>query len=512
MLFNSYIFIFIFLPIVLFGFYAIGARSHHRAAIAWLVAASLFFYGWWNPAYLSIILISMLFNYAVGAVLSGKDKSKLLLALSISINLLVLAYYKYFNFFIENINNLGSTDFNFEKIVLPLAISFFTFQQVAYLIDAYRGETREYNFLSYCLFVTFFPQLIAGPIVHHREMLPQFAKETLYKINYRHLVIGLSIFTLGFFKKSVLADGTSEYVNLSFNLAETSTAITFFAAWAGSLCYAFQLYFDFSGYSDMAIGLARMFGIVLPMNFNSPYKSQNITLFWRRWHMTLSRFLRDYLYIPLGGNRKGKTRQLINLMLTMVLGGFWHGAGWNFALWGFLHGAFLIMHNSWMKLSQIFGVKMPRFIAWWLTFSAVLFAWVPFRATSLDGAFNLWRGMLGINGWFLPQWMGNYAGYFEQWAMEHHIVFVGIFHQVGSVKLMDVLWFVMLFIIAFYLPNTQQFMQRYHPVFESSQHYKIPALKLYWRPSLAWSMMIAFLFVYATLSLTRISEFLYFQF
>jgi len=512
MLFNSYEFIFVFLPIVLIGFYSIGSKSHHRIAISWLVAASLFFYGWWNPAYLSIIVISMLFNYAMGTALSGEGKSKLLLTAGIVINLGALAYYKYFNFFTDNLNALASTNFNIEKIFLPLAISFFTFQQIAYLIDTYRGETREYNFLSYCLFVTFFPQLIAGPIVHHREMLPQFAKNTLYKLSYRHLFIGLSIFTLGFFKKAVLADGTSEYVNLTFMVAESNTAITFFAAWAGSLCYAFQLYFDFSGYSDMAIGLARMFGIVLPMNFNSPYKSLNISLFWRRWHMTLSRFLRDYLYIPLGGNRKGKTRQLINLMLTMVLGGFWHGAGWNFALWGFLHGAFLVIHNTWTQLTQSLGIKLPRLIAWWLTFSAVLFAWVPFRAISLDGTFNLWRGMLGINGFFLPQWMGKYTGQFGQWFTEHHIAFAGIFHQVGSVKLMDILWFVMLFVIAFYMPNTQQFMQRYRPVFEAAKHYKIPTLKLYWRPSVAWSMMIAFLFVYATLSLTRISEFLYFQF
>lgn len=512
MLFNSYEFIFIFLPIVLFGFYAIGGKSHHRTAIAWLVGASLFFYGWWNPAYLSIMLISMLFNYAIGTVLSGKDKSKLLLISSIAINLGALAYYKYFNFFIDNLNSLASTNFNVEKILLPLAISFFTFQQIAYLVDTYRGETREYNFLSYCLFVTFFPQLIAGPIVHHREMLPQFAKDSLYKLNYRHLIIGLTIFTLGFFKKSVLADGTSDYVSSTFTLAETSAHITFFAAWAGSFCYALQLYFDFSGYSDMAIGLARMFGIVLPMNFNSPYKSLSITVFWQRWHMTLSRFLRDYLYIPLGGNRKGKIRQLINLMLTMVLGGLWHGAGWNFALWGGLHGAFLVLHNTWIKIAQRLHIKLNSLFAWCLTFSAVLFAWVPFRAETLDGTFNLWKGMLGVNGFFLPKWMAKYTNNSDSWFSEHNIAFVGIFHQLGPVKFIDILWFIVLAFIIFYMPNSQQFMHRYRPVFEHSKTYLLGISRLSWRPTLTWSFMISFLFVYATLSLTRISEFLYFQF
>ncbi|NOQ15632.1 MAG: MBOAT family protein [Methyloprofundus sp.] len=512
MLFNSYPFIFVFLPIVLFGFYAIGAKSHHRIAISWLVGASLFFYGWWNPAYLSIIVISMLFNYAVGTALSGSDKSKGILIAGITINLLALAYYKYFNFFVDNLNSLSGTHFNVEKIFLPLAISFFTFQQIAYLVDTYRGETREYNFLSYCLFVTFFPQLIAGPIVHHREMLPQFAKNSLYKLSYRHLFIGLTIFTLGFFKKAVLADGTSQYVAMTFNLAESGAPVTFIAAWAGSLSYAFQLYFDFSGYSDMAIGIARMFGIVLPMNFNSPYKATSIAEFWRRWHMTLSRFLRDYLYIPLGGNRKGKTRQLINLMLTMILGGLWHGAGWNFALWGFVHGLLLVIHSTWRQLANYWHIKLNSFFALCLTFFAVLFAWVPFRATSLEGALNLWSGMLGLNGFNLPKWMAAYVDYFSPWLAEYHISFLGPFYQLGPVKLFDMLWFITLFIIAFALPNTQQFMQRYHPIFAKAQYYKVSKLKLVWRPTLAWSCMISFLFVYATLSLTRISEFLYFQF
>jgi alginate O-acetyltransferase complex protein AlgI len=333
MLFNSYTFIFIFLPITLLVFFSIGGKGHHRIAIAWLVAASLFFYGWWNPAYLSLILGSILFNYAVGVALSNLQAQssashltkKIILSFGILVNLFLLAYFKYANFFVDNLNSLSGSNFHLQTIILPLAISFFTFQQITYLVDAYKGETREYNFLHYCLFVTFFPQLIAGPIVHHREMLPQFVKNTIYKFNHQHLAIGLTIFFIGLFKKVVLADGVAVYATPVFEAAEQGVMLTFFEAWAGALAYTFQLYFDFSGYSDMAIGIARMFGIRLPLNFNSPYKSVNIIEFWRRWHITLSRFLRDYLYIPLGGNRKGKFRRYINLMITMLLGGLWHG-------------------------------------------------------------------------------------------------------------------------------------------------------------------------------------------
>jgi D-alanyl-lipoteichoic acid acyltransferase DltB (MBOAT superfamily) len=278
----------------------IGARGHHRVAISWLVAASLFFYGWWNPAYLGLILGSMLFNYAVGVTLLNNNSAlkKGTLVFGISINLALLAYFKYANFFVDNINLALDTTYHLEHIFLPLAISFFTFQQVAYLVDAYKGETREHNFLHYCLFVTFFPQLIAGPIVHHKEMLPQFAKANTYILNHKNLAIGLTIFILGLFKKVVFADSIAGYATPVFDAAEVGVILTVAEAWMGALAYTMQLYFDFSGYSDMAIGLGYMFGIKLPLNFNSPYQSLNIIDFWRRWHMTLSRFLRDYLYIP----------------------------------------------------------------------------------------------------------------------------------------------------------------------------------------------------------------------
>jgi len=353
MLFNSFEFIFFFLPITLTIFFWIGKRNHHQVAISWLVLCSLFFYGWWSPAYLALILFSMLFNYAFGVMLGNgesRKNKKALLILGVGINLGLLGYYKYANFFIDQLNWLLDSNFHLEKIFLPLAISFFTFQQIAYLVDAYRQETKEYNFLHYCLFVTFFPQLIAGPIVHHKEMLPQFSKNIVYKFNYEHMAMGITIFIIGLFKKVILADSVSIYATPVFNAAEIGATVTFFSAWGGALAYTLQLYFDFSGYSDMAIGIAYMFGIKLPINFNSPYKATSIIDFWRRWHITLSRFLRDYLYFALGGNRKGSIRRYINLFLTMLLGGIWHGAGWTFVIWGMLHGTYLIINHAWRKI------------------------------------------------------------------------------------------------------------------------------------------------------------------
>ena len=306
MLFNSYQFIFLFLPIVLAGFFLLS-RKNSEYPIIWLVVASLFFYGWWNPVYLLLIVASMLINYSLGRVLSetgqySPKRRKWTLIIGITLNLSTLGYYKYAGFFVENINKLTDTDFNLEEIILPLAISFFTFQQIAYLVDAYRGITKEYRFIHYALFVTFFPQLIAGPIVHHKEMLPQFLRVTSLKRNIENFSVGITIFAIGLFKKSVLADSVAQYASPVFDAAATGETVSFFVAWGGALAYTMQLYFDFSGYSDMAIGGDRMFGIKLPLHFHSPYKSTTIVDFWLRSHMTLSRFLLDYLYLRLGGS------------------------------------------------------------------------------------------------------------------------------------------------------------------------------------------------------------------
>lgn len=495
MLFNSYFFIFVFLPVSLLGFYWMGSRNHHRIAISWLVGVSLFFYAWWNPAYLGLILGSMLFNYALGVVLGRGQgvKNKRVLFFGVAVNLALIGYFKYANFFIDSFNSALGLGYSVEEIILPLAISFFTFQQIAYLVDAHKGEAREYNFLNYCLFVTFFPQLIAGPIVHHRDVLPQFAKNTLYKLNYSHLAIGVSIFAIGLFKKVVLADSLAPIATPIFTSVEQGVELSFVESWVGALAYTFQIYFDFSGYSDMAIGLARMFGVVLPQNFNSPYKSESIIEFWRRWHITLSTFLRDYLYIPLGGNKKGKSRRHFNLLVTMLLGGLWHGAGWTFIVWGGLHGLYLILNHSWLSICRAMewdvGKKsfLGRIFARVITFVAIVVAWVFFRADSLAGANSMLLAMAGANGAPLSEVVA--------WA--------------GALTVIAVA-----FLVSFLLPNVQQVMYGHKSVLEVDSVVRgAPLVRwLEWRLSLCCSLVIAAMLLVSIVLLQGESEFLYFRF
>jgi len=401
MLFNSYEFIFFFLPFTFFVYFFLTRKKTAVTANAFLVFASLFFYSWWNIAYLPIIAGSMLFNYAMGRALTSmsmnsgglKRKKQLknaLLTFGIITNLALLGYYKYADFFISNTNYIFDTNLPLLHLVLPLAISFFTFQQCAYLVDSYRGETHEHHFLNYAVFVSFFPQLIAGPIVHHREMMPQFASFDNKAINYKHIALGLFIFSIGLFKKVVLADSFAAWANIGFDKMDTLSMVQ---AWATSLAYSFQIYFDFSGYTDMAIGAALLFNIKLPFNFNSPYKALNIQDFWRRWHMTLSRFLRDYVYIPLGGNRLGSMRTYSNIMITFVIGGLWHGASWTFVLWGALHGSALVIQRLW----QCTQIRIPPALAWFITFNFINLSWVFFRAKDFDDAFKVLRGLCGMN-------------------------------------------------------------------------------------------------------------------
>jgi len=400
MLFNSYEFIFVFLPITFFVYFYLSHRRLTKASKGFLICSSLFFYSWWNVAYLPIILASMIFNYAIGRSLNitcnnkSKDSSRRsILFFGVFLNLSLLGYFKYANFFIENINIAFGVNVGSLNLLLPLAISFFTFQQIAYLVDSYKQETKEYDFLNYALFVTFFPQLISGPIVHHKEMMPQFAKIRNKVKNYRNIAIGLFIFSIGLFKKVVIADTFAVWATQGFDVA---TTLNLFEAWIASLSYTFQLYFDFSGYTDMAIGLALLFNIRLPVNFNSPYKATNIQDFWRRWHITLSRFLRDYVYIPLGGNKKGSFRTYNNLMVTFVIGGLWHGAGWTFVFWGFLHGLALIIQRLWEKL----GLKLWTWLAWLITFNFVNVAWVFFRANEWEDAIRILSAMFSLQDVF----------------------------------------------------------------------------------------------------------------
>jgi alginate O-acetyltransferase complex protein AlgI len=528
MLFNSYEFIIFFLPITIVIFFKFGEKSYYRIAISWLVSASLFFYAWWNPIYLGLIIVSILFNYSVGIGLGlgnlksqSKRKSKLLLIFGVSVNLSLLGYFKYANFIIENVNYLNGTDYNVKKIILPLAISFFTFQQIAYLVDAYRGETKEHNFLHYCLFVTFFPQLIAGPIVHHKDILPQFGNDKIYKPSFEHFAAGITIFSIGLFKKLVLADGVSVYVTPVFQAAEIGVEnLTFLNTWCAVLAYTLQLYFDFSGYSDMAIGIGRMFGIRLPLNFNSPYKALNIIDFWQRWHITLSKFLRDYLYISLGGNRKGKTRRYANLLITMLLGGLWHGAGWTFALWGIAHGVYLMINHAWRSLRGLIGYDLEKttilgsFISRSITFIAVCFTWVFFRAETYLGALEILKGLSGINGLILPttyHWYLNKIGGMGDVLLDHGVYFGDLGYYSGSKELVFIS---LLLCISWFAPNTQQLMIRCKPAFETYRG-EIKAWTFHqvqWDKTILWAYITAFISVVSFVSLSRISEFLYFQF
>jgi len=404
MLFTAFEFVFLFLPATFLGFMLLR-RVGDIAGALWLIAASLFFYAFWNAAYLWLLVPSILVNYALGRALARQTAGtakKLLLAAGVATNLGVLAWFKYAGFLAANLGLLTGWDLALGTIVLPLGISFITFQKIAYLVDAYRGHARDPSFVRFALFVSFFPQLVAGPIVHHAEIMPQLQPGRWKRATATAAATGLSLFAIGMFKKVVLADGVAPIANLAFGEAAQGLAPAPAAAWAGALAYTLQLYFDFSGYSDMACGLALLFGIRLPGNFYSPYKAASIIDFWRRWHITLSRFLRDYLYIPLGGNRKGPARRHINLFLTMLLGGLWHGAAWTFVIWGALHGAFLIVNHFWNALLRR-DAKAPRsrigrVFGWLLTFVCVMVAWVVFRAESTGAAMRIYEGMLGLNG------------------------------------------------------------------------------------------------------------------
>lgn len=498
MLFNSHEFIFLFLPVALFAFYFFGKRFGHEIAMLWLVLASLFFYAWWNPVYIWLILLSMLFNYGMGLALSAKNGRRTLLTLGIVANLILLGYYKYANFFVNTVNDVTGTSFNLDNIILPLAISFFTFQQIAYLVDAYQRKTEEHSFLHYALFVTFFPQLIAGPIVHHGEMMRQFSRPETFTFNVGKMELGLTIFSLGLFKKVMLADSVAAYSTPVFQAASAAESIAVIDAWIGALAYAFQLYFDFSAYSDMAIGIALMFGISLPINFMSPYKAVNIVDFWRRWHMTLSRFLRDYLYFPLGGNRKGEVRRYTNLMITMLLGGLWHGAGWTFALWGLLHGGYLVINHAWHHLRRLMGHDLDKSTLWGrilargVTFLAIVIGWVYFRADSFESANLILSTMFGFQ----------------------HVSILGTTLFPGRMLHQVLVWFIGLSAIVWLMPNVLQwtgYVEGKETWKNNWTPHKLGALVQFRRTAL-WALFGSILMIVSILKLTHISEFLYFQF
>lgn len=518
MLFNSYVFIFAFLPVTLLVFFQLG-RVSGKLAAGWLAAASLFFYGWWSPAYVGLLVASIVFNYAMGLAIvragaaGAGRRAKRLLAAAVAADLAVLAYYKYANFFVDNLNAALDSSIGLAAIVLPLGISFFTFTQIAFLVDAWQGKAREYSFIHYGLFVTYFPHLIAGPILHHREMMPQFGQPETYRPDYGNLAAGLTIFVIGLFKKVIIADGVAGYVAPAFDAPASGVALGFIEAWCGALAYTFQLYFDFSGYSDMAIGLSLLFGIRLPVNFHSPYQAVNIVEFWRRWHMTLSRFLRDYLYVPLGGNRHGTGRRYLNLMVTMLLGGLWHGAGWTFVAWGGLHGVYLVVNHAWRAARVRLGQDLARSTAWGralgclVTFLAVVAGWVLFRADSLDSALAILRAMAGGNGLTVPDvWLVRW-GAFGAWLVQEGVAFGA---TPGLPRTGVVHWIWILLLVVWLAPNTQQIMAAARPALGVPPESVAPRWQ--WRPAVLSAAAVAVMAFAVVINLNRHSEFLYFQF
>ncbi|MEG0879827.1 MAG: MBOAT family O-acyltransferase [Janthinobacterium sp.] len=520
MLFNSFAFLFGYLPIVLAGYFLLdrwapaggaSARWRRLAPAAWLALASLFFYAWWDVRYLPLLLASICVNYGAGRLIGARAGAarKSVLVAALALNLGLLAYYKYANFFIDSVNavaiaagaDAASLPWHGLDIILPIGISFFTFTQIAFLVDCYRGEVREYRFIHYVLFVSYFPHLIAGPVLHHRDMMPQFADPANAHPRAANFAIGLSIFTIGLAKKVLIADNLSP---LAIPVFAAGAEPTLIEAWIGVLAYTYQLYFDFSGYSDMAIGLSRLFGVKLPLNFNSPYKATNIADFWRRWHMTLSRFLRDYLYIPLGGSRRGQAMRYRNLMLTMLLGGLWHGAGWTFVIWGGLHGLYLVLQQAWQRA---FGTVTAR---WWpgiLTFLAVMLAWIFFRAPDVATAWDITRALVGGNGVSLPRGLASHAASLAQWGL--HPAFGGIRWIELAGPGLPVLLAAML--LAFKAPNTQEIFFLYEPAIERIFQ-PAGSWAFSWRPTPRWSVGLAALFIACIFGMNRVTEFLYFQF
>lgn len=477
MLFNSYEFIFIFLPITLLVYFTFARFKLTKLATASLVIASLIFYSYWDIRYLPLLLISILFNYLIGTTIE-RTRSKTFLIIGITVNLALLGYFKYMSFFIRAINDTVGSGFPVPEIILPLGISFFTFTQTAFLIDAFRGETKNYSLLTYSLFVTVFPHLIAGPILYHKDMIPQFSRLRNFVFSHKNFAMGIGFFVIGLFKKVIIADTLSPWVKIAFINAQELTLID---AWVGAISYTFQLYFDFSGYSDMAIGLGLMFNFKLPINFNSPYKSKSIIEFWRRWHMTLSLFLKNYLYIPLGGNKYGNLKRMRNLIITMLLGGLWHGAGWTFIIWGGLHGIFLAINHFWRKLNK----SLPNKISWILTFTCVIVAWVFFRANNIHDAISIVHAMFGFKGTAIPiQYTGKLHTLLPMFTYKN-LYIENLNRQIAILSV--------LLIIVLKAPNTQEIMKNFKP-----------------KSYLAVIMVI--MAIASLLTINKVSEFLYFQF
>lgn len=486
MLFYSFEFMYLFLPVSLLGYYLIGGRQRNLS-VKWVVACSLFFYGWWNPLFIPLLIVSIVFNYTFGLLLQ-REKSRVYLAVGVGFNLLLIGYFKYTGFFLSIAGDLTGQTISIGKIILPLGISFFTFQQISWLVDNYAGKITQSSrgIWEYGQFVTFFPQLIAGPIVHHSEMMPQFFKESNRFVTLENMAAGITMFVIGLSKKVIVADSVAPFANLVFKMAKSGDTLSLIDSWIGALAYTTQIYFDFSGYADMAIGLGLMFNIHLPLNFNSPYKAVSISAFWRRWHMTLGQFLKDYVYIPLGGNKGIRSRVLINLGVTFFLCGLWHGAGWTFILWGMLHGFYIIAHRLWGWISDY---RLPRLLSVFITFFSVTLAWVVFRAESLSEAWAIFKAMGDFSSGLVTNAPGIKKG------LEIILPALGV---------------------CFLLPNSQTIL-KYIVQIPSTSKKKTHFLYnfLIWRPNFFWAgymVLLCILSIYCLLDQSTVQEFIYFQF
>jgi alginate O-acetyltransferase complex protein AlgI len=510
MIFNSIEFLLFFLPVALAGFVFAARTAAMR--INWLICCSIFFYGWHDWRLVGLLAASVGLNFLAGTVLAA-TRRRSVMVIAVALNLGLLGLFKYAGLFVGTLNALTGTGLSMEAIVLPLAISFFTFQQIAYIVDIWTGVAPARKFTHYVLFVVFFPHLIAGPLLHHGEMLTQFSNDDTWRPRFQSVCIGLNILVMGLVKKVLLGDSLKPIADSVFQVAETGQTIGFVPAWIGIAAFTLQIYFDFSGYSDMAVGLARMFGVRLPANFDSPYKASNIIDFWRRWHITLSRFLRDYLYVPLGGNRLGGTRRYVNLMTVMLLGGLWHGANWTFAAWGALHGLYLCINWGWRAVRRHLGADgkatpAGRICSQALTLTAVAVAWVFFRAPDFATAGAFLKGMAGLNGIVLPAALQGLMGNLSP-GLSFDSQFVP-----GYPARLDMLMVAAFGTLALIAPNTQQLMRGFSPVLhlEENRLNSVPG-NLAWRPGLMVGLA-AGLVGGASLILAYIkpNAFIYFQF
>ena len=495
---------FAFLAIVLGVCWLLGRWSEH-AGKAWIIVASLFFYGYWSPAYLLLLLGSIGVNFTVvKALLASSDPRRRaqLVTIGILLNIALIAYFKYFAFLIESLNFVTKANLPVPEILLPIGISFFTFQQIGMLVDTLKDRLTSLSFWNHVFLVTFFPHLIAGPIVAQHEMLPQLTAARRWVLDPRQVAVGAALFSIGMFKKTVLADSIVRYVDALYAAADRGLPIGMLDGWAAGVGYGFQVYFDFSGYSDMAIGLAIMFGIKLPLNFFSPYKAASIRAFWRRWHVTLSRFLRNLLFIPMGGSRQGLGRTILALIVTMAIGGLWHGAGWTFVVWGLLHGAYLSINHLWIAagLPRFAGIavrvrasvgwsKFARAVCVLLTFAAVSFAWVFFRAADMQSALHLASAMLGLG------------------------------HDSGAAPMTTDFAPILLayFLIVWCLPNTMEIFARSGAILHIEDYDARPESSgllraISFRLSGAWAAGSALVLLSAWFAMSKLSPFIYYQF